>query len=224
MSKTKTAFFCQDCGYESPKWMGKCPSCSSWNSFVEEIKQKKGGSAPFSKNSTDAKPVVLQEITKNEKQKRKLQDEELNRVLGGGIVLGSLILVGGDPGIGKSTLMLQLAIKDHHKVLYVSGEESESQIKMRAERIGILNESCHILTETNLEAILNHAKQVQPQILIIDSIQTLHSSQIDSAAGSVSQVRESTASLLRYAKESDVPTFLIGHITKDGGIAGPKVL
>ena len=224
MSKTKTAFFCQDCGYESPKWMGKCPSCSSWNSFVEEIKQKKGGSAPFSKNLTDAKPVVLQEITKNVKQKRKLQDEELNRVLGGGIVLGSLILVGGDPGIGKSTLMLQLAIKDHHKVLYVSGEESESQIKMRAERIGILNESCHILTETNLEAILNHAKQVQPQILIIDSIQTLHSSQIDSAAGSVSQVRESTASLLRYAKESDVPTFLIGHITKDGGIAGPKVL
>ena len=224
MSKTKTAFFCQDCGYESPKWMGKCPSCSSWNSFVEEIKQKKVGTAPFSQNSTDARPVALQDITKNEKQKRKLQDEELNRVLGGGIVLGALILVGGDPGIGKSTLMLQLAIKDRLKVLYVSGEESESQIKMRADRIGILNESCHILTETNLEAILNHARHVQPQILIIDSIQTLHSSQIDSAAGSVSQVRESAASLLRYAKESNVPTFLIGHITKDGGIAGPKVL
>ena len=133
MSKTKTAFFCQDCGYESPKWMGKCPSCSSWNSFVEEIKQKKGGSAPFSKNSTDAKPVVLQEITKNEKQKRKLQDEELNRVLGGGIVLGSLILVGGDPGIGKSTLLLQFALSStSKKILYVSGEESEKQIKMRA--------------------------------------------------------------------------------------------
>ena len=144
--------------------------------------------------------------------------------MGGGVVLGSLILVGGDPGIGKSTLMLQLAIKENLKVLYVSGEESENQIKMRAERIGILNENCHILTETNLEAILKHANQVQPQILIIDSIQTLHSSQIESAAGSVSQVRESTASLLRYAKESDVPTFLIGHITKDGGIAGPKVL
>ena len=224
MSKTKTAFFCQDCGYESPKWMGKCPSCSSWNSFVEEIKQKKVGTAPFSQKSTDARPVALQDITKNEKQKRKLQDEELNRVLGGGIVLGALILVGGDPGIGKSTLMLQLAIKDRLKVLYVSGEESESQIKMRADRIGILNDSCHILTETNLEAILNHARHVQPQILIIDSIQTLHSSQIDSAAGSVSQVRESAASLLRYAKESNVPTFLIGHITKDGGIAGPKVL
>ena len=204
--------------------MGKCPACSSWNSFVEELKQKKGTTAPFSKSSTDAKPITLQDITKTEKQKRALQDQELNRVLGGGIVLGSLILVGGDPGIGKSTLMLQLAIKENLKVLYVSGEESENQIKMRAERIGILNEHCHILTETNLEAILTHAKHVQPQILIIDSIQTLHSSQIESAAGSVSQVRESTASLLRYAKESDVPTFLIGHITKDGGIAGPKVL
>ena len=224
MSKTKTAFFCQSCGYESPKWMGKCPACSSWNSFVEEIKQKKGTTTPFSKNSTDAKPITLQDITKTEKQKRALRDQELNRVLGGGIVLGSLILVGGDPGIGKSTLMLQLAIKEHLKFLYVSGEESENQIKMRAERIGILNEHCHILTETNLEAILTHAKHVQPQILIIVSIQTLHSSQIESAAGSVSQVRESTASLLRYAKESDVPTFLIGHITKDGGIAGPKVL
>ena len=224
MSKTKTAFFCQSCGYESPKWMGKCPSCSSWNSFVEEIKQKKGSAAPFSKNSTDAKPVVLGDISRNEKQKNELQDKELNRVLGGGIVSGSLILVGGDPGIGKSTLMLQLAIKESLKVLYVSGEESENQIKMRAERIGILNEHCHILTETNLEAILTHTNHVQPQILIIDSIQTLHSSQIESAAGSVSQVRECTASLLRYAKESDVPTFLIGHITKDGGIAGPKVL
>tara|TARA_Y100000991_G_scaffold1730_1_gene1435 strand:- start:35577 stop:36932 length:1356 start_codon:yes stop_codon:yes gene_type:complete len=224
MSKTKTAFFCQSCGYESPKWMGKCPSCSSWNSFVEEIKQKKGSAAPFSKNSTDAKPVVLGDISRNEKQKNELQDKELNRVLGGGIVVGSLILVGGDPGIGKSTLMLQLAIKENLKVLYVSGEESENQIKMRAERIGILNEHCHILTETNLESILIHANNVQPEILIIDSIQTLHSSQIESAAGSVSQVRECTASLLRYSKESDVPTFLIGHITKDGGIAGPKVL
>ncbi len=224
MSKTKTAFFCQSCGYESPKWMGKCPSCSSWNSFVEEIKQKKGSAAPFSKNSTDAKPVVLGDISRNEKQKNELQDKELNRVLGGGIVVGSLILVGGDPGIGKSTLMLQLAIKENLKVLYVSGEESENQIKMRAERIGILNEHCHILTETNLESILTHANNVQPEILIIDSIQTLHSSQIESAAGSVSQVRECTASLLRYSKESDVPTFLIGHITKDGGIAGPKVL
>ena len=204
--------------------MGKCPSCSSWNSFVEEIKQKKGSAAPFSKNSTDAKPVVLADISRNEKQKNELQDKELNRVLGGGIVVGSLILVGGDPGIGKSTLMLQLAIKENLKVLYVSGEESENQIKMRAERIGILNEHCYILTETNLESILTHSNNVQPEILIIDSIQTLHSSQIESAAGSVSQVRECTASLLRYAKESDVPTFLIGHITKDGGIAGPKVL
>lgn len=224
MSKVKSAFFCQSCGYETPKWLGKCPGCSSWNSFVEELKQKKGSTAPFSKNSTDAKPIVLQDIQENEKQKRALRDQELNRVLGGGVVLGSLVLVGGDPGIGKSTLMLQLAIQENLKVLYVSGEESESQIKMRAERIGISNENCHILTETNLEAILTHASQLQPEILVIDSIQTLHSSQIESAAGSVSQVRESTASLLRFAKETNVPTFLIGHITKDGAIAGPKVL
>ncbi|MDB4606630.1 DNA repair protein RadA, partial [Crocinitomicaceae bacterium] len=224
MSKVKSAFFCQSCGYETPKWLGKCPGCSSWNSFVEELKQKKGRTAPFSKNSTDAKPVQLKDIKENIKQKTELQDKELNRVLGGGIVLGSLVLVGGDPGIGKSTLMLQLAIKENLKVLYVSGEESENQIKMRAERIGILNESCHILTETNLEAILTHANQIDPQILIIDSIQTLHSSQIESAAGSVSQVRECTGSLLRLAKESHIPTFLIGHITKDGAIAGPKVL
>lgn len=224
MSKVKSAFFCQSCGYETPKWLGKCPGCSSWNSFVEELKQKKGSTAPFSKNSTDAKPIVLQDIQENEKQKRALRDQELNRVLGGGVVLGSLVLVGGDPGIGKSTLMLQLAVQENLKVLYVSGEESESQIKMRAERIGISNENCHILTETNLEAILTHASQLQPEILVIDSIQTLHSSQIESASGSVSQVRESTASLLRFAKETNVPTFLIGHITKDGAIAGPKVL
>jgi DNA repair protein RadA/Sms len=224
MSKLKSAFFCQSCGYEAPKWLGKCPGCSNWNTFVEEIKQKKGSTAPFSKNSTDAKPVALQNIEENIQQKKELQDKELNRVLGGGVVLGSLILVGGDPGIGKSTLMLQLAIKENLKVLYVSGEESEHQIKMRAERIGILNDSCHILTETNLESILTHANQVAPEVLIIDSIQTLHSTQIESAAGSVSQVRECTASLLRLAKESHIPTFLIGHITKDGSIAGPKVL
>ena len=224
MSKVKSAFFCQSCGYEAPKWLGKCPGCSNWNTFVEEIKQKKGSTAPFSKNSTDAKPVALQNIEENIQQKKELQDKELNRVLGGGVVLGSLILVGGDPGIGKSTLMLQLAIKENLKVLYVSGEDSEQQIKMRAERIGIFNDSCHILTETNLESILNHASQVAPEVIIIDSIQTLHSQQIESAAGSVSQVRECTASLLRLAKESHIPTFLIGHITKDGSIAGPKVL
>ena len=224
MSKLKSAFFCQSCGYEAPKWLGKCPGCSNWNTFVEEIKQKKGSTAPFSKNSTDAKPVALQNIEENLQQKKELQDKELNRVLGGGVVLGSLILVGGDPGIGKSTLMLQLAIKENLKVLYVSGEESEHQIKMRAERIGILNDSCHILTETNLESILTNSNQVTPDVLIIDSIQTLHSTQIESAAGSVSQVRECTASLLRLAKESHIPTFLIGHITKDGSIAGPKVL
>ena len=224
MSKTKTAFFCQSCGYESPKWMGKCPSCSSWNSFVEEIKQKKGSTAPFSKNSTDAKPVVLQDISQNEKQKNELQDKELNRVLGGGIVLGSLILVGGDPGIGKSTLMLQLAIKENLKVLYVSGEESENQIKMRAERINKNSEHCYILTETSTNNIFQEIEKIQPDILIIDSIQTIHTSYLESAPGSVSQIRECTSELIKFAKETSTAVLLIGHINKDGAIAGPKVL
>ena len=224
MSKTKSAFFCQDCGHESPKWLGKCPGCHSWNTLIEEIKVKKSGSAPFSRKASEANPKQLNEIQQKDNPKFSLNDSEFNRVLGGGVVQGSLILIGGDPGIGKSTLMLQLAIKESIKILYVSGEESEQQIKMRAERIGIENQSCFILTETNLDAILNHTSAIEPQLIVIDSIQTLHSNQIESAPGSVSQVRECTSQLLRLAKEKNIAILLIGHITKDGSIAGPKVL
>lgn len=224
MSKTKSAFFCQDCGHESPKWLGKCPGCHSWNTLVEEIKVKKSSSSPFSRKASEANPKQLNEIQQKDNPKFSLNDTELNRVLGGGVVQGSLILIGGDPGIGKSTLMLQLAIKESIKILYVSGEESEQQIKMRAERIGIENQSCFILTETNLDAILNHTASIEPKLIVIDSIQTLHSNQIESAPGSVSQVRECTSQLLRLAKEKNIAILLIGHITKDGSIAGPKVL
>jgi DNA repair protein RadA/Sms len=224
MSKTKSAFFCQSCGYETPKWMGKCPGCGEWNTLVEEIKIKKNTSTPFSRKASNSKPKSIVHIEQTEEPKYKLLDNELNRVLGGGITQGSLVLIGGDPGIGKSTLMLQLAIKEVIKVLYISGEESDQQIKMRAERIGIKNDDCFILTETNLESILNHASSITPKIIVIDSIQTLHSNHIESAPGSVSQVRECTSQLLRFAKESNTAIFLIGHITKDGAIAGPKVL
>ena len=224
MSKTKSAFFCQDCGHESPKWLGKCPGCHSWNTLVEEIKVKKSSSSPFSRKASEANPKQLNEIQQKDNPKFSLNDTELNRVLGGGVVQGSLILIGGDPGIGKYTLMLQFAIKESLKILYVSGEESEQQIKMRAERIGIENQSCFILTETNLDAILNHTASIEPKLIVIDSIQTLHSNQIESAPGSVSQVRECTSQLLRLAKEKNIAILLIGHITKDGSIAGPKVL
>ena len=224
MSKTKSAFFCQTCGYETPKWMGKCPGCGEWNTLVEEIKIKKNTSTPFSREASKSKPKSIIHIEQVEEPKYKLLDNELNRVLGGGITQGSLVLIGGDPGIGKSTLMLQLAIKEVIKVLYISGEESDQQIKMRAERIGVKNDDCFILTETNLESILNHSSSIAPKILVIDSIQTLHSNHIESAPGSVSQVRECTSHLLRFAKENNTAIFLIGHITKDGAIAGPKVL
>lgn len=227
MSKVKTAFFCQNCGYQTPKWLGKCPSCTEWNTFVEEIVEKNLPQiVAFSTNTTrTAKPQALQEIEQSEWKRIVLTDEELSRVLGGGLVPGSLILFGGEPGIGKSTLLLQLAIREKDlRVLYVSGEESDQQIKMRAERIGQENKACFILTETNLQNIFLQAEEVQPQLLVIDSIQTLYSNQIESSPGSISQVRECTAQLLRYAKQSDIPVFLIGHITKEGALAGPKVL
>lgn len=226
MAKVKSAFFCQNCGYETPKWLGKCPSCSEWNTFVEELIQKQVPQVvAFSKSGESGKPQSLLEIDRKEHPRILLSDEELNRVLGGGLVPGSLILFGGEPGIGKSTLLLQLAVTlNDTKVLYVSGEESDQQIKMRAERIGIKNEGCFILTETNVQNIFNQAEHTQPELLIIDSIQTLYSSQIESSPGSISQVRECTAQLLRYAKQSNVPVFLIGHITKEGSLAGPKVL
>lgn len=231
MAKSKSAYFCQSCGYESPKWLGKCPACNQWNTFVEEVIQKPNTSIPDWKPSKStsrvAKPSAINEIVYTEENRLITPDSELNRVLGGGIVPGSLVLIGGEPGIGKSTLMLQLALNlPNLKILYVSGEESEHQIKMRAERI--ISPSGHqdtyILTETSTQNIFKQIELLEPQVIIIDSIQTLHSAHIESTPGSVSQVRECTAELLRFAKETSTPVFLIGHITKDGTIAGPKIL
>ncbi len=226
MAKVKTAFFCQNCGYEAPKWLGKCPSCGEWNTLIEELVEKNQGNVvAFSTSSgRSAKAQLVSEIERSEQQRIFLPDPEMNRVLGGGLVPGSLILFGGEPGIGKSTLLLQLAVQAQLKILYVSGEESEQQIKMRAERIGEKNKQVYLLTETNLQNIFKQAEELNPQLLIIDSIQTLFSSQIESAPGSISQIRECTAQLLRYSKITDVPVFLIGHITKEGSLAGPKVL
>lgn len=225
MAKVKTAFFCQNCGYETPKWLGKCPSCNEWNTFVEELVEKQLPQVvAFSTSGRNAKAQLVSEIESSIQRRIELADPELNRVLGGGLVPGSLVLFGGEPGIGKSTLLLQLAVMGNQRVLYVSGEESEQQIKMRAERIGEKNKQCYLLTETNIQNIFKQAEEHQPQLLIIDSIQTLYSSQIESAPGSISQVRECTAQLLRYAKMTEVPVFIIGHITKEGSLAGPKVL
>lgn len=230
MAKTKTTFFCQNCGAQSAKWIGKCPSCNEWNTYIEEtIKQesKNDRLQLFSseKNQSANKPVLLQDVGLQNFPRIAVPGKELARVLGGGIVPGSLVLFGGEPGIGKSTLMLQLALRlKNLKILYVSGEESEQQIKMRAERIGISTETCFILQETNTQNIFLQIKEIQPQLLIIDSIQTLYTSHVESSPGSVSQVRECAAELLRFAKETNTPVFMIGHITKEGSLAGPKVL
>ena len=229
MAKTKTSFFCQNCGTQSAKWIGKCPSCNEWNTYVEEVVSKGDDAKTPGVASTStqraAKPQRVTEINLEQHHRIELQDKELSRVLGGGLVPGSLTLFGGEPGIGKSTLMLQVAINMKNlKVLYVSGEESEQQIRMRAERIGMANPNCYILTETSTQNIFKQIEQLEPNFVIIDSIQTLHSAHIESSPGSVSQIRECTAELLRYAKESGTPVFLIGHITKDGSLAGPKVL
>lgn len=230
MAKSKTTYFCQNCGYETAKWLGKCPSCNEWNSLVEELIEKSSAKVPDWKTSTTTrrnnKATVIHEIVYQEEARIRTKDTELNRVLGGGIVPGSLILIGGEPGIGKSTLMLQLALDiDDLRILYVSGEESEQQLKMRAERINPASKSeCFILTETATQNIFKQIEQIEPNLVVIDSIQTLHSSNIESTPGSVSQVRECTSELLRFAKETGTPVFIIGHITKEGSIAGPKVL
>ncbi|MET1056501.1 MAG: DNA repair protein RadA [Pedobacter sp.] len=230
MAKIKSAYFCQSCGYESAKWLGKCPSCNSWNTFVEEVVEKAGAKVPAWEISGTTKrsnkPNKVADIASSTEQKVSTSDLELDRVLGGGLVAGSVILIGGEPGIGKSTLMLQVALNiPGKKVLYVSGEESEQQIKMRAERITTdPTADCYILTETSTQNIFKQIEVLEPDIIIVDSIQTLHSAHIESTPGSVSQVRECTAELLRFAKETDTPVFLIGHITKDGAIAGPKIL
>lgn len=230
MSKTKTAFFCSNCGQESAKWLGKCPSCEQWNTFVEEVivrgtDKKQNEWKDFSRQVGGLKTISLQDVTSGEEKRIHTADGELNRVLGGGIVTGSIVLIAGEPGIGKSTLFLQVALQLQNIVtLYISGEESEQQIKMRANRLQIDNEKFFLLTETNTQTIFQEIKKLKPQLVIIDSVQTLQSPYVESAPGSVSQIRESAAEFQRFAKETNTPVFLIGHITKDGTIAGPKIL
>jgi DNA repair protein RadA/Sms len=232
MAKQKSSFFCQNCGAQSGKWIGKCPSCNEWNTYVEEIihKETKNDRLQlFSKTKNDKKTanksLLLQDVGLQNYPRIAVPGKELTRVLGGGIVPGSLVLFGGEPGIGKSTLMLQLALRlKNLKILYVSGEESEQQIKMRAERIGVTTETCFILQETNTQNIFQQIGEIEPQLVIIDSIQTLHTAFVESSPGSVSQVRECAAEFLRFAKETNVPVFMIGHITKEGSLAGPKIL
>ena len=231
MAKTKTVYVCSNCGADSPKWLGKCPNCGEWNTYVEEIVSKdppakSRASAGLSASGEKVRPVRLRDITAQEEDRLDLHDAELNRVLGGGLVRGSLVLIGGEPGIGKSTLILQTVLKlPDLRVLYVSGEESSRQLKLRADRLGsTTTDSLYILCETNLENIFEHARAVQPDLMIIDSIQTIFTELVESSPGSVSQVRECSAAILRFAKENGVPVLLIGHINKEGSIAGPKVL
>jgi DNA repair protein RadA/Sms len=232
MSKVKTAFFCQNCGYESAKWVGKCPSCNEWNTFTEEIIHKESSKittatnwASYNNQEKSEKTVLLKEVSSSEEKRIVSPDAELNRVLGGGIVPGSIVLVAGEPGIGKSTLFLQNGLQLLNTVtLYISGEESAQQIKMRADRLNIKNDNFYLLTETNTQTIFQEIKKLQPQLVIVDSIQTLQTPYIESSPGSISQIRECAAELQRFAKETGTPVFLIGHITKDGNIAGPKIL
>ena len=226
MAKLKTSFFCQNCGSQYAKWQGQCNSCKEWNTIVEEViqKEEKTSWKPTSEVKKAPKPLKITEIDSSQEIRLDTLDGELNRVLGGGIVPGSLILLGGEPGIGKSTLLLQISLKLPYKTLYVSGEESQKQIKMRAERITPNGDNCYILTETKTQNIFRQIQEIEPEIVIIDSIQTLHTDYIESTAGSISQIRECTAELIKFAKETNVPVILIGHITKDGTIAGPKIL
>jgi DNA repair protein RadA/Sms len=231
MAKIKTAYFCQNCGYESAKWLGKCPSCAQWNSFVEELIQKdikKSSSSEWQSYNGEVvikKTQPLHEVETKTSPRILTNDQELNRVLGGGVVPGSIVLIAGEPGIGKSTLFLQMGLQlEDVVVLYISGEESEQQIKMRADRIGLHNKNFYLLTETSTQQIFQEVKKLKPGLIIVDSIQTLESPFIDSSPGSVSQIRECAAEFQQFAKETNTPVFLIGHITKEGSIAGPKLL
>ncbi|MFK7810828.1 MAG: DNA repair protein RadA, partial [Saprospiraceae bacterium] len=231
MAKIRKIFVCTNCGATSPKWIGNCPSCDSWDSYQEETitketkqEEKKKVWQGASKRETTAKPIALTNIVIGDTTRLTIPDGEFNRVLGGGLVPGSLTLIGGQPGIGKSTLMLQLALNVPIKILYVSGEESESQIKMRSDRIGAPRSDCYIYTETNVTKILTQAQNITPDLMVIDSIQTLASPHVESAPGSVSQVRECAGELQRFAKETGIPIVIIGHITKEGSLAGPKLL
>jgi len=228
MAKLKSVYFCSNCGNESPKWMGRCPACGEWGTFVEELVgkndlAKEEDMRAFS--GIKSQPLPLGEIKADEEPRINLIDNELNRVLGGGLVPASVVLIGGEPGIGKSTLVLQTLLKlQHIRSLYVSGEESARQIKLRADRIGIQNDNCLIVCETNLDQIFTHIKNTLPQLVVIDSIQTVYSDALESSPGSISQVRECAVSILKFAKQSGIPVILIGHITKEGNIAGPKIL
>ncbi|SHG00120.1 DNA repair protein RadA/Sms [Salegentibacter echinorum] len=228
MAKVKTTFYCQNCGSQYSKWQGKCSACGEWNTIAEDIIEKpdkKDWKSPAAKEAKrTAKPLKIAEIENSPQNRWNTGNNELDRVLGGGLVPGSLTLLGGEPGIGKSTLLLQISLQLNYKVLYVSGEESQQQIKMRAERINPVAANCYILTETKTQNIFRQIEAIEPEVIIIDSIQTLHSDYIESAPGSISQIRECTAELIKFAKETNTPVILIGHITKEGSIAGPKVL
>ncbi len=225
MAKTKTVYFCQNCGAESAKWIGRCSACGEWNTYVEQVVSKSINKTPISYETEKQIPQKISSLKSTKESRISTNINELDRILGGGIVHGSVILVGGEPGIGKSTLLLQVALKlDQFKILYISGEESPQQIKLRAERLKLQNENCYILGETLLENIFTQAINLKPEIIIVDSIQTLYSEKLESSAGTVSQIRETAASLLKYAKETNIPVFLIGHINKEGNLAGPKVL
>ena len=225
MAKEKSVFVCNECGYDTPKWAGKCPSCGAWNSLVEKKVRTASAARSVRDIAVESQPQLIDEVSVDELPRIDMNDAELNRVLGGGLVPGSLLLLGGEPGIGKSTLVLQTVLRmPGYKVLYVSGEESAAQIKLRADRIEYSKSNCHIVCETLLETVFTHIKNVSPDIVVVDSIQTMCSEAVDSSPGSVSQVRECTAMLLKYAKENNIPVILIGHITKDGTIAGPKIL
>lgn len=224
MAKTKTIFVCQNCGAKSPKWIGKCSACNEWNTYTEEIITSNKQPALNSGYATNHKPILIKDLPENKTQRVSTRFQEFDRVLGGGLIPGSVVLVGGEPGIGKSTLLLQVANAMQGKIMYVSGEESGEQIKMRAKRLGKINNDAYFLSEILVEQIIEQTKTITPQLLIVDSVQTLRTEQLDSSPGTVSQIRECTSLLLQYAKENAVPVLLVGHITKEGSLAGPKVL
>ena len=226
MSKIKTSFFCQSCGSQHTKWQGQCNACKQWNTLTEEVVEKVGKKnwKTDTKTPRTSTPTKVNEILTTAESRIDTRDIELNRVLGGGIVPGALMLLGGEPGIGKSTLLLQIAMLVNCKVLYVSGEESQKQIKLRADRVNSASEECFVLSETRTQNIFTQIEKLAPELIIIDSVQTLHTDYIDSSPGSVSQIKECTAEFIRFAKETQIPVFLVGHITKDGQIAGPKIL
>ena len=225
MAVTKTSYCCQNCGAQHSKWLGQCSSCKEWNTLIEEvIKKSSKVNLGLSTDQLKSKAILVNEIDFEKNPRLLIEDKELNRVLGGGVVPGSLVLIGGEPGIGKSTLLLQISLEIKNKVLYVTGEESQQQIRRRANRINNDSNQCFILNETNVEAIISNINTIKPELVIIDSIQTLQTDIIDSSPGSVSQIKESASQFLNYSKKTNLPVFLVGHITKDGGIAGPKIL